>query len=264
MKISNLRKFTMIELLVVIAIIAILAAILMPALSSARERSRVSACSNSLKQWGLGFAAYHDSQNEFYPWHPGFSSLDGTISWREQIGETKGAPFKLNQAGVMVDVLRCPSHAIRDFAGGREVGKNNYGYYGTYVCNNVREDWTGFGLGKSSATARGCKTVHIYNPSQFIVLAEKFKVEETTVARLTDHYFYRYSQFHSTANPNVPTSESSGVIDLTAHGERANYLYADGHVGSLTFNEVRWKNFSIDGLKGKSGVGATINYDNCR
>ena len=59
----NNKKFTLIELLVVIAIIAILAGILMPALSSARERARTSSCANNLKALAFAMQQYADNNN---------------------------------------------------------------------------------------------------------------------------------------------------------------------------------------------------------
>ena len=70
------KRFTLIELLVVIAIIAILAAILLPALQSARVRAQTTSCISNLKQMGTIAQNYFNDHRSFYP--------TGKVDWVKQ------------------------------------------------------------------------------------------------------------------------------------------------------------------------------------
>jgi prepilin-type N-terminal cleavage/methylation domain-containing protein len=65
---KHVNGFTLIELLIVTAIITILASMLLPALSKARERSRQAVCMNNMRQFGFAFYLYLLDYEEYFPY----------------------------------------------------------------------------------------------------------------------------------------------------------------------------------------------------
>ncbi len=245
------RNFTLIELLVVIAIIAILAAILLPALNKAREKTKSIACVNNLNQCGKAFLLYADSNRGYMPvMHSGVA-----FTWISFFGQFDNGIFHAEQRTTSGNsyyspLAHCPAAPDpRTDGSADETGRRTYGILspaGHLNANGtVPAEWTVerqnlFGA-KPPWAVTGATNVYyltnqrLKNPSRFTLLADTtVPVSATTLAVAQGKpgseagWFYCHQESVNT---------QCAFVGLR-HGGRANLLMTDGHVETKSQSQL--------------------------
>jgi len=216
-------RFTLIELLVVIAIIAILAAMLMPALSQARERGRATACASGLKQLTLANTTY-TSENEVYApllftgtstwWYGARTGSHGSFAY----DYTSGPLF--SYYGSTPKAVICPSFAV---TAGMKTGDmkkmSSSGGYG-YACRKYSS--SAFYCGQISNGL--AKPAQVRRPTETVLFADSQQSSDQA----------------STTSMLVPYGQGMGHTNGTMgfrHLGHANVSWTDGHDSSEKFSD---------------------------
>lgn len=217
------QGFTLIELLVVIAIIAILAAILFPVFTSAKESANKTKCLNNMSQIAKAMNMYSDDNNGNTPF--AWNAAQGMAIWTNSTWRTRLEGKYLKNHGVFqcpvpVYIIQQQHYAAADITAMGMSGQQITGHYGINVYITMNDDATAYvGYRKITTVPQLSRTILVSENKDGDWAAEPWSNESTG----SDGQFWYY--------------HSSGS------NKGGNFCFCDGHVSFMTVAKTQENNF---------------------
>lgn len=236
--------FTLIELQVVITIIAVLAALLMPALRYAKEQTQTVQCANNLKQFGQAIEMYGQERG-YYPWGYEFST-DWSYTIQPYLGKISGLAYGATTHNLRSPIIQCPSRAYKS--------TNIVSCYGSHnrLLGN-RQD-------PDARDAPAYPRVYPFaeRPSDIWMVGDASQdpgnLGGESKATIENHWDMAQDYDPATAEqvmgsigPNADTAPFGHIRWRHNRNTSANFVFVDGHVETINKNNMRLRQIRITG-----------------